>query len=561
MLGCLRGQAGSEAQAVPSLKRFFRVTLHVNLFVQTVRPLLTCNVQPGMCITRHVRLAHIACGRLLEACGTHRVPATLAMRGAVLASCEKQQLWRSALLAYGMSKVTDLVMANSLVGILRSRWRLGLNLRVAAAPSALARLATWEGGLGVLRGARTQGLQLSWADRDATLSRCPWLRGLNFMGWSLHGVSSVMDKQQKAQQWHLAVRLFGQLQEQSLVPNEVVCSVVVAGVQEFRHWEWAGEMLRVMQLWTRLNSYAFNALMSCCEKAREWRIPLGLQAQMRISHWRLDHFSFASSMSACEKAEQWSWAMWLYHQIQPSSIHLTAALSACSGTWLAAQYLLGAVGRQPELVTVAAAVGAMRPRQPELLRLRGWLDHMVYGSHGLSRLAHREAQMAHDLLEAEGLLSDEHVARAPKAFKLQLSLEQRVCRAHRADAWPLARRWARRRGRCAGHVSAELVACWTMAMLDGSGYRRLTGHREDTTETRARRLKAGEGEGLREPHAERQALLDLVAFAEAAHVGGFAGSEALGRVSLQAMDVREIQLQVDRLKDEVQTLKDLPPRL
>ena len=32
------------------------------------------------------------------------------------------------------------------------------------------------------------------------------------------------------------------------------------------------------------------------------------------------------------------------------------------------------------------------------------------------------------------------------------------------------------------------------------------------------------------------------------------------RASLRAMDVREIQLQVDRLKDEVQTLKDLQLR-
>ena len=48
-------------------------------------------------------------------------------------------------------------------------------------------------------------------------------------------------------------------------------------------------------------------------------------------------------------------------------------------------------------------------------------------------------------------------------------------------------------------------------MLNGSGYCRLTGHRERSDE----RLKAG-GEGRREPHAERQALLDLLAFAERA---------------------------------------------
>ena len=404
----------------------------------------------------HVELAHVGRGRLLEACGQQRVVATLAMRGAVLASCEKQQLWRSALVAYGMSKVTDLLMANSLVGILRGRWRLALDLR--AVPGALARLATWERGLVVFRGAQAQGLRLSLADRDATLSRCPWGRGLNLMGSSLHGISSVMDKQQKAQQWPVAVRLLSHLREQHLVPNEVVCSVVVAGVQEFRHWEWAGEMLRVMRQWTRLNSYAYNAQLSCCEKARAWRSALGLQAHMRIRHQKLDHFSFACSMSACEKAQQWSWAVWLFHRVKGSCIHLTAALGACSGAssaWRTAHYLLGTVGPRPEVVTVAAALPALGSSHRELLRLRRWLEHMAFG--GLTRLAHREASMAHELLEAEGLLSDEHVARAPLTLKRQLSLQQGLCR---ALAWPQARRCARLRGRDAGRMTKRSLCSW-----------------------------------------------------------------------------------------------------
>eukprot|EP00435_Cladocopium_sp_Y103_P035128 s1218_g9.t1 len=554
--------------------------------------------------------------RLLERCRSRGIQSTLAMRGAFLAACEEHGfLWQEALLVYHHSDAIngiDGTMSNSLLCMCRAhrQWQWSLRLFSSSACSATASASAyissmghvrrWESATDALAMLRTGTCQrlgrLGDPDWDAAIKSignagANWRGSLQLLQGRIekhkgtrYGFSAAMGVSQQGQQWIHAAQLLKQMQQGDLVPNAISYSTVAAAVQEFRHWEWTVNMLHLAPRFDDSSCHCFNALISCCEKARAWKFALQSMGHMQVIRLMPDGITFASGISACEKGLKWSFALHLLNQnCNPRpldterSIQGSAALSACarSSNWQMAMAVVGETvdPKRPEVLTVASAFLALNSKEAntyELGKARGWLNHVAAEAVRTNldqtpRVRHRAAYMAAELLHEHDALPSSVAACISKPFKLKHWVKLKHSKLTAAlDIWPpvpswelrkqlegwlmhdlqteqpswSTRRWLMfakllaRRQSCRisfyGHeVFAELVACSTMASLPCyistfSGARdkrhcqfqaghsvKLTGHRREDGE-RGRLLIAVEGEGQREPHAERQALLDIL---------------------------------------------------
>ena len=84
---------------------------------------------------------------------------------------------------------------------------------------------------------------------------------------------------------------------------------------------------------------SFNALISACEKVRQWQQSLAFMRHMREKQMHPDIFSFSAAISSCQ-SEQWQWGVRLFQdmlklKIRPNIISLNAMLSLWekSGQW------------------------------------------------------------------------------------------------------------------------------------------------------------------------------------------------------------------------------------
>lgn len=373
--------------------------------------------KPVKCILFWLRGLAMPNCRLLQRCSSHGVQPTLAMRGAFLAACECHGLWAAALAVYHQSPDTDTAMCNSLLCMSRAHGQWQWNLRLfseaatssaSACISSLSRCFRWTRALQVLNSLSAAGSELGAADWDAAINTghggANWEKSLHLMQQrlqeqqaSLHGFTAAMSVSQQAQQWRCAADMLMGMQHNHLVPNAVSCSIAIAAVQEFRHWEWASDILRAMPRFGAPNCHCFNALISCCEKARAWAFALQSVLRMQMTRLAPDGITRASSISSCEKGLQWTFAVSLFHQALESdersikskeriqSIQRSAALSACSRSskWLMAIAVLR-VGKRPEVLTVASAMFALSSREStnsELQKARKWL-HQVNSESG-----------------------------------------------------------------------------------------------------------------------------------------------------------------------------------
>jgi pentatricopeptide repeat domain-containing protein 1 len=82
------------------------------------------------------------------------------------------------------------------------------------------------------------------------------------------------------------------------------------------------------------NVFHFNALISVCEKCKNYHLCMKLLSQMEHEKCNKNEVTFSSAISTCEKTGQWQRAIDLLHQMKSEGIPQTAiaynaAISAC----------------------------------------------------------------------------------------------------------------------------------------------------------------------------------------------------------------------------------------
>jgi pentatricopeptide repeat domain-containing protein 1 len=110
--------------------------------------------------------------------------------------------------------------------------------------------------------------------------------------------------------------------------------------------------------------FHYNAAISACEKARNWKRALSLLEEAQQKGINPTAITYNAAISACAKGKQWEMALSLLEEVQHKGIHpdiitYNAAISACAkgGQREKALELFGEVqklkGIEPNVVTYA----------------------------------------------------------------------------------------------------------------------------------------------------------------------------------------------------------------
>eukprot|EP00435_Cladocopium_sp_Y103_P027881 s2612_g6.t3 len=107
----------------------------------------------------------------------------------------------------------------------------------------------------------------------------------------------------------------------------------------------------------------YNALITSCEKGRQWQLALVVLAAMGN---KADVFSFSAAISACEKCGRWQIALQLFEnmataRVTADEIGFNAAISACEkgGQWPSAVQLLQLLATRRCVATVVSFSAAI----------------------------------------------------------------------------------------------------------------------------------------------------------------------------------------------------------
>eukprot|EP00435_Cladocopium_sp_Y103_P061215 s1061_g22.t2 len=121
---------------------------------------------------------------------------------------------------------------------------------------------------------------------------------------------------EKGQQWHLALSLFGRMQQEHLQPNVITYSAAISACEQVQQWSMALLLLHEMrQKFVPPNVVTYGAASSACEKGQRWSEVLDLLQQMGSEGLQPNVISFTASVRACEKAQRWEIALKLCQEM------------------------------------------------------------------------------------------------------------------------------------------------------------------------------------------------------------------------------------------------------
>lgn len=146
-----------------------------------------------------------------------------------------------------------------------------------------------------------------------------------------------------ASQWEWACDLFTSMTRAALEPNSISYNALITCCEKGRQWHRALVLLSAMG--DNADVFSFSAAISACEKCGHWQIALQLFENMATARVTADEIGFNAAISACEKGGQWPSAAQLLQRMAirrclASVVSFSAAISACATEWLAALCML-----------------------------------------------------------------------------------------------------------------------------------------------------------------------------------------------------------------------------
>ncbi|CAL1172598.1 unnamed protein product [Cladocopium goreaui] len=205
-----------------------------------------------------------------------------------------------------------------------------------------------------------------------------------------------------ASQWEWACDLFTSMTRAALEPNSISYNALITCCEKGRQWHRALVLLSAMG--DNADVFSFSAAISACEKCGHWQIALQLFENMATARVTADEIGFNAAISACEKGGQWPSAAQLLQRMAirrclASVVSFSAAISACATEWLAALCML-------ESMESTQADESMKPVKSNEVTFNALLNCCEKSwQHGLSIADMRQLQLLPDVVTLSTSLS------------------------------------------------------------------------------------------------------------------------------------------------------------
>eukprot|EP00435_Cladocopium_sp_Y103_P035249 s474_g9.t1 len=169
--------------------------------------------------------------------------------------------------------------------------------------------------------------------------------------------------------WPEALHLLRSMRRQQLRPTLVTYGALITCCEKGRQWQKALGLLQTLKRQRSTDVISYSACISACEKARRSHVALELLEEMRAAKLRADGISCNAVLSSCEKSGDWQMAL---NVLEKSHAPMSGGFNACIsalGTisaWFRALNIFSSMGKlqlQPDDVSYNAAITTTRSGQ------------------------------------------------------------------------------------------------------------------------------------------------------------------------------------------------------
>ncbi|CAK9065233.1 unnamed protein product [Durusdinium trenchii] len=182
-------------------------------------------------------------------------------------------------------------------------------------------------------------------------------------------VNTVASAYQKATQWHLALAVMQQMQEDGLQADPITFASCILSLGRVHKWRQAMQLFDEM-LFSKVEpgNTSCNAVLSACQTAQAWQSVLQIFLSMPELQVQADVVSYNVCIGSSGKGQQWEGALeilsqMLLERLEVTTISCNAAICACqfASHWQDAAHILSSMqlhGPEPDLTTFHACMPA-----------------------------------------------------------------------------------------------------------------------------------------------------------------------------------------------------------
>eukprot|EP00913_Durusdinium_trenchii_P026337 g24713.t1 len=160
-------------------------------------------------------------------------------------------------------------------------------------------------------------------------------------------------------------------------PNNISYNAIISSCEKGRQWQAALSIFHAMQLASHQpDVISYSAVLSSFEKGRQWQPALIMLENMIEVRVTPHVISYNAVMSACENGRQWQHAWRTFEaivdaELEPSVISYNAVMSACekAGQWQVALYLFNEMPQMkllPDPISRQTAISSCERAMPRL---------------------------------------------------------------------------------------------------------------------------------------------------------------------------------------------------